>query len=243
MPANAGHAEKFDYRSGELSGVIELAHEENGANTLFLYSYWINHTPSWPVLDQTRDYLEGRPVKLAVTPHPYAFNLFNQHRTIGYDNYVETSFGAPNPNFGQRVSAVLGGAPADLAEQSNVLQEIAERSRLGIPVTISTDPRHHFQYVLGASVTAGQFSEWPEPLGFAALGDSAVVRRFGDIARQEYRAVGIRMALSPQADLATEPRWSRTGLPESTSRGTKQASSGRIFPSRIHCCCRAMSTG
>jgi hypothetical protein len=41
-----------------------------------------------------------------------AFNLFNQHRTIGYDNYVETSFGAPNPNFGQRVSAVLGGAPA-----------------------------------------------------------------------------------------------------------------------------------
>ena len=63
----------------------------------------------------------------------------------------------------------LGGAPADLAEQSNVLQEIAERSRLGIPVTISTDPRHHFQYVLGASVAAGQFSEWPEPLGLAAL--------------------------------------------------------------------------
>jgi predicted small secreted protein len=53
-PANAGHAEKFYYQSGELSGVIELAHEENGANTLFLYSYWINHTPSWPVLDRTR---------------------------------------------------------------------------------------------------------------------------------------------------------------------------------------------
>ena len=103
----------------------------------------------------------------------------------------------------------LGGPPADLAEQSNVLQEIAERSRLGIPVTISTDPRHHFQYVLGASVTAGQFSEWPEPLGLAALGDAAVVRRFADIARQEYRAVGLHMALSPQADLATEPRWSR----------------------------------
>jgi outer membrane receptor protein involved in Fe transport len=39
------------------------------------------------------------------------FNLFDQQRTVGYDNYVETSFGAPNPNFGQRVSAVLGGAP------------------------------------------------------------------------------------------------------------------------------------
>ena len=103
----------------------------------------------------------------------------------------------------------LGGAPTLLAAQSNALQEIAERTRLGIPVTISTDPRHHFQYVLGASVTAGRFSQWPEPLGFAALGDTALMRRFGDIARREYRAVGIQMALSPQADLATEPRWSR----------------------------------
>jgi beta-glucosidase len=103
----------------------------------------------------------------------------------------------------------LGGDPASLAAQSNALQEIAERTRLGIPVTISTDPRHHFQYVLGASVTAGQFSQWPEPLGLAATGDTALVRRFGDVARQEYRAVGIHMALSPQADLATEPRWSR----------------------------------
>jgi beta-glucosidase len=103
----------------------------------------------------------------------------------------------------------LGGDPGSLAAQSNALQEIAEGTRLGIPVTISTDPRHHFQYVLGASVTAGQFSQWPEALGFAAIGDAALMRRFGDIARQEYRAVGIQMALSPQADLATEPRWSR----------------------------------
>lgn len=103
----------------------------------------------------------------------------------------------------------LGGAPAALAAQSNLLQAIAERGRLGIPVTISTDPRHHFQYVLGASVTEGQFSQWPEPLGLAAIGDPALVRRFGDVARREYRAVGIHMALSPQADLATEPRWSR----------------------------------
>jgi beta-glucosidase len=103
----------------------------------------------------------------------------------------------------------LGGDPSSLAAQSNALQEIAEGTRLGIPVTISTDPRHHFQYVLGASVTAGQFSQWPEALGFAAIGDATLMRRFGDIARQEYRAVGIQMALSPQADLATEPRWSR----------------------------------
>ena len=103
----------------------------------------------------------------------------------------------------------LAGAPATLAAEQNALQTIAEGTRLGIPLTISTDPRHHFQYVVGASVPTGQFSQWPETLGLAALGDTALVRRFADIARQEYRAVGIHMALSPQADLATEPRWSR----------------------------------
>ncbi|MFL5563021.1 MAG: glycoside hydrolase family 3 protein [Gemmatimonadaceae bacterium] len=103
----------------------------------------------------------------------------------------------------------LAADAATLATQNDVLQAIAERTRLGIPLTISTDPRHHFQEILGASAVAGPFSQWPEPLGFAALGDTALTRRFGDVARQEYRAVGIQMALSPQADLATEPRWSR----------------------------------
>jgi beta-glucosidase len=103
----------------------------------------------------------------------------------------------------------LNADPAAIATQNNVLQAIAERTRLGIPVTISTDPRHHFQYLPGATTQPGGFSQWPEALGFAAIGDTALVRRFGDIARQEYRAVGIHMALSPQADLATEPRWGR----------------------------------
>jgi beta-glucosidase len=99
--------------------------------------------------------------------------------------------------------------PSQLAEQNNRVQAIAERTRLGIPVTVSTDPRNHFQYVLGATSSGGGFSQWPETLGFAAIGDRDLVRRFGDVARQEYRAVGIHMALSPQADLATEPRWPR----------------------------------
>ena len=98
--------------------------------------------------------------------------------------------------------------PTDFARQNNQLQRIAEQTRLGIPVTISTDPRHHFQALAGVS-TAGGFSKWPETLGFAALGDAAAVRRFAAVAAREYRAVGIQMALSPQADLATEPRWPR----------------------------------
>ncbi len=100
-------------------------------------------------------------------------------------------------------------APAQFAEQNNVLQSIAERGRLGIPITISTDPRNHFQVFAGASVASAGFSQWPETLGLGALDDPALVRRFATIIRTEYRAVGIHMALSPQADIGTEPRWSR----------------------------------
>ncbi|PYE84682.1 glycoside hydrolase family 3 protein [Pseudoroseicyclus aestuarii] len=103
----------------------------------------------------------------------------------------------------------LAGEAAHLAEQNNALQEIAEGTRLGIPATISTDPRNAFQYTEGASVAPGSFSQWPETTGLAALDDPALTRAFADMARQEYRAVGIHQALSPQADLATEPRWSR----------------------------------
>jgi beta-glucosidase len=100
-------------------------------------------------------------------------------------------------------------APENLAKENNNLQEIGEKTRLGIPLTISTDPRNHFQFTEGVSIASSGFSQWPETLGFAAIGDPILVKRFGEIARQEYRAVGIEEALSPQADLATEPRWSR----------------------------------
>lgn len=103
----------------------------------------------------------------------------------------------------------LSVPPAEMAEESNRAQQVAERGRLGIPLTISTDPRNHFQFVLGAAEVASGATQWPETTGFAALRDADLVRRFADVARREYRAVGIHMALSPQLDLMTEPRWAR----------------------------------
>ena len=100
-------------------------------------------------------------------------------------------------------------APRLAAEWHNRLQRMAEQTRLGIPVTISSDPRHSFSHTLAASLRADSFSQWPEPIGLAASDDPQLVRAFGDIARQEYLAVGIRTALHPMADLATEPRWAR----------------------------------
>jgi beta-glucosidase-like glycosyl hydrolase len=66
--------------------------------------------------------------------------------------------------------------------------------------------RNHFSNNPLASDIADDFSLFPEPLGLAAIGDSMVTYQFADIARQEYTAEGMRIALHPQADLATEPR-------------------------------------
>ena len=101
-------------------------------------------------------------------------------------------------------------APDILATWNNNIQAFAEGEPLGIPITISSDPRNHFRHSPEAhSVRAGEFSQWPEPIGLAATHDPELVRRFAEIAAQEYRAVGIRTALHPMADLATEPRWGR----------------------------------
>ena len=100
-------------------------------------------------------------------------------------------------------------SPAALAKWYNTMQRyVQDSTRLGIPITIASDPRNHFSSNIFA-MTARTFSQWCEPLGLGAIGDSALTRRFADISRREYRAVGIREALHPQVDLATEPRWPR----------------------------------
>ncbi|GAA4679954.1 glycoside hydrolase family 3 protein [Frondihabitans cladoniiphilus] len=106
---------------------------------------------------------------------------------------------------------LLGSTPTgrEFAAWQNSIQRIALTSPLGIPITFSTDPRHSFTDNPGTAILAGPFSQWPEPLGLGAIGSDELTRTFGDIARQEYVAVGIRVALHPQIDLATEPRWSR----------------------------------
>lgn len=100
--------------------------------------------------------------------------------------------------------------PVKLAKRINQLQNYAARSRLGIPLTISSDPIHEVERGGGiASFSVQGFSKWPSQLGLAATRDVELVKKFADIARQEYLAVGIRTALHPMADLATDPRWAR----------------------------------
>lgn len=111
-----------------------------------------------------------------------------------------------------------------IAEWNNALQRTLMAHPLGVPATISSDPRHAFSNNPGAALMAGPFSQWPEPLGMAAIGSEDLVRRWADIIRREYRAVGIRAALHPQIDLATDPRWART----SATFGEDAATSSRL---------------
>jgi beta-glucosidase len=95
-----------------------------------------------------------------------------------------------------------------VAKWYNKMQRYAEQTRLCIPITIASDPRNHFSRNI-FSMAATDFSQWCETLGFAAIDDVDLVKKFADIVRKEYLAVGIRVALHPQIDLATEPRWPR----------------------------------
>jgi beta-glucosidase len=99
--------------------------------------------------------------------------------------------------------------PTRFAQWQNKLQQHAEeQTRLGIPITLASDPRHHFSTNIFAFGGPG-FSQFPETLGLAAIGDIGLIRQFANIVREEYLAVGLRLALHPQVDLATEPRWPR----------------------------------
>ncbi|MDH3648879.1 MAG: glycoside hydrolase family 3 C-terminal domain-containing protein [Saprospiraceae bacterium] len=101
-------------------------------------------------------------------------------------------------------------SPEVAAVWNNNAQALVEGLGLGIPANNSTDPRHQAdadeEYTLGAG---GEISRWPGSIGLAASFDPELVQQFGQIASKEYRALGLATALSPQVDLATDPRWYR----------------------------------
>jgi beta-glucosidase len=101
-------------------------------------------------------------------------------------------------------------SPEVAAKWNNNIQAFCEGIGKGIPANNSSDPRHGT--VANAEYNAasgGNISMWPGSLGMAATFDPSVVKRFGEVAATEYRALGISTALSPQVDIATDPRWAR----------------------------------
>ncbi|MBR0222914.1 MAG: glycoside hydrolase family 3 C-terminal domain-containing protein [Bacteroidales bacterium] len=101
-------------------------------------------------------------------------------------------------------------SPETAARWNNRLQAYVEGLDHGIPANNSSDPRHSAR--ADAEFNAGgggKISMWPGPLGLAATFSPELLEEFGKIASEEYRALGFATALSPQVDIATDPRWYR----------------------------------
>src|SRR4051812_8781517 len=108
----------------------------------------------------------------------------------------------------------FGGAEVsayEAAQFTNLVQELAEGTRLGIPALFKSNARNHYERDAraGINVGAGAFSEWPKEPGLAAMRDTALLGEFGRIMRQEWTSIGLRGMYGYMADLATEPRWFR----------------------------------
>ena len=115
-----------------------------------------------------------------------------------------------------------------MARWQNAMQELAESTPHGIPITFMSDPRHGFAQNDGMAFATGSFSKWPEPMGLAAIGDIAVIKQFAEVARSEYVAVGFRAAVHPQIDLASDPRWARQ-LQSFSSRSDVTSECAAVF--------------
>lgn len=169
--------------------------------------------PRLPVDARVRDLLRRMTVEEKVG------QMFHPQAEVGPDGMLveENAYFLPNGTSHAidelHVTHLLGimmpSDPATIARWHNRLQDVATATRLGIPITVSADPLHAKVDNAATGVRAEGFSEWPEALALAALDDPEAAREFAAIARREYTAVGIRAALHPQIDLATEPRWAR----------------------------------
>ena len=96
------------------------------------------------------------------------------------------------------------------AKWNNNIQSLSESIGFGIPVNISSDPRHgDDSYAEFTAGQGGRVSSWPSSLGLSASFDPNLMHEFGRVASIEYRSLGIATALSPQIDLASDPRWGR----------------------------------
>jgi len=136
--------------------------------------------------------------------------LYSAHQAIPDSNMSDQQRKFLGEDNLRHVLVTRLASPEIAAKWNNNVQAFVEGVGHGIPANNSSDPRH------GSTPTAeydagngGTISLWPSSLGMAATFEPELVEKFGQIASEEYRALGIATALSPQIDLATEPRWSR----------------------------------
>lgn len=110
-------------------------------------------------------------------------------------------------------------------EMQAYVETLATADTPYVPVNFSSDPRSTAGSG-GYSADGADISRWPSSLGLAATFDVEHTENFAEMSSAEYRALGIATALSPQIDLATEPRWLRVAgtFGEDADQNTELAS-------------------
>jgi beta-glucosidase len=106
-----------------------------------------------------------------------------------------------NVGFALVYEYIFDGA-REAAQRTNEIQELSESSALGIPVIFSMDTEAGAAFMSDATFL-------PDEINQGAANDAELVARLNEVLKEELMAVGVRMALSPDADLITDPRWGR----------------------------------
>lgn len=115
----------------------------------------------------------------------------------------------------KEVAAARGGSVLLLktAADINRFQQMALKTRLGIPLLVGFDVIHGFHTVM------------PVPLALAASWDPSVAQEAQAVAAREARAVGIHWTFAPNVDIGRDARWGRTveGAGEDPTLGSAMA--------------------
>jgi len=90
------------------------------------------------------------------------------------------------------------------AEESNLLQELSQKSRLKIPILIGIDAIHGNALFKGATV-------YPSPITLASTWNDQYLFDVGRQTALEMRATGSHWAFTPNIDVLRDPRWGRVG--------------------------------
>ncbi|MCU1528160.1 MAG: glycoside hydrolase family 3 domain protein [Frondihabitans sp.] len=113
----------------------------------------------------------------------------------GRDDWLERSPG--------HISNFALDDPASMADFVGRLQKTTiDGTRLGIPLLIHAEALNGFM--------CGGHMVFPTPTGLAATWSPNLVEDMTTLIGQQMRRVGVRQALSPNMDIALDPRWGRT---------------------------------
>lgn len=93
-------------------------------------------------------------------------------------------------------------SPTTMADVIGRLQRtVVEGTRLGIPMLVHTEALN--------GILAGGHMVFPTPTGLAATWSPDLVQEMAETIREQMKRVGVRQALSPNMDIALDPRWGR----------------------------------